>query len=149
MQGLYEQYAALVEKKDNPSLCWSDIADIRYECTGIRENPETIRKGAKLFYEYLNAGWIHPPTNTPTIDRQCNTKPEQNAVEPALVDYDGSDVLPSVKSQLIQLEKEKIKIRDERNELKRLIREAARQESFTEQVVRSLAEFNSPLLSFD
>lgn len=47
------------------------------------------------------------------------------------------------------LEKEKVKIRDERNELKRVIREEARKESYKEQVLRSISEFQCVPLSYD
>lgn len=46
-----------------------------------------------------------------------------------------------------ELEKEKVKTRDERNELKRVIREEARKESYKEQVLRCISEYQcSPLL---
>lgn len=135
MRGLYEQYVALVEKRDNPSLTWEDFADIRYEATGIRESAETLRKGAKLFYEYLNAGWINPPAESMLTTSLSNDEEDFDLRETQLQRY--------------ELEKEKIKVRDERNELRRIIREEARKESLAEQVVRSLNEFNFPTLSFD
>lgn len=46
-----------------------------------------------------------------------------------------------------ELEKEKVKTRDERNELKRVIREEARKESYKEQILRCISEYQcSPLL---
>lgn len=48
-----------------------------------------------------------------------------------------------------ELEKEKVKTRDERNELKRVIREEARKESYKEQVLRSISEFQCTPLSYD
>lgn len=150
MRGLHEQYVALVEKRDNPSLTWEDFADIRYEATGIKESAETLRKGAKLFYEYLNAGWINPPTNTNTSALTSGWQ----TVESTLVDQDSSDVnsaasLRELQAQQLLIEKEKIKVRDERNELRRIIREEARKESFVEQVIQSLNESNFPPLAFD
>lgn len=47
------------------------------------------------------------------------------------------------------LEKEKIKLRDERNELSRLIREEARKESYKEQVLRSISEYQCNPLNYD
>lgn len=135
MRGLYEQYLALVEKCKNPSLSWEDFADIRYESTGIRESAETLRKGAKLFYEYLNAGWIKPPEENMLTTYQS---------------IDGEDFdLQDMQLQRYELEKEKIKVRDERNELRRLIREEARKESFVEQVLRGVQESNFAALPFD
>ncbi len=48
-----------------------------------------------------------------------------------------------------ELEKEKVKTRDERNELKRLIREEARKESYKEQILRSISEYQSTPLLYD
>lgn len=48
-----------------------------------------------------------------------------------------------------ELEKEKVKTRDERNELKRVIREEARKESYKEQVLRSISEYQSTPLLYD
>lgn len=48
-----------------------------------------------------------------------------------------------------ELEKEKVKTRDERNELKRLIREEARKESYKEQILRSISEYHSSPLLYD
>lgn len=47
------------------------------------------------------------------------------------------------------LEKEKVKTRDERNELKRVIREEARKESYKEQIIRSISEYHCNLLYYD
>ena len=48
-----------------------------------------------------------------------------------------------------ELEKEKIKTRDERNELRRVIREEARKESYKEQILRSISEYHCNPLSYD
>lgn len=47
------------------------------------------------------------------------------------------------------LEKEKVKTRDERNELRRVIREEARKESYKEQIMRSISEYHCNPLSYD
>lgn len=47
------------------------------------------------------------------------------------------------------LEKEKVKVRDERNELKRLQREEARRESYREQFLRSIIEHQGSPLEYD
>lgn len=54
-----------------------------------------------------------------------------------------------LKLQKQELEKEKIKTRDERNELKRIIREEARKESYKEQILRSISEYQCNPLSYD
>ncbi len=48
-----------------------------------------------------------------------------------------------------ELEKEKVKTRDERNELRRVIREEARKESYKEQILRSISEYQCKPLSYD
>ncbi len=48
-----------------------------------------------------------------------------------------------------ELEKEKVKTRDERNELMRVIREEARKESYKEQILRSISEFQCNPLEYD
>lgn len=58
-------------------------------------------------------------------------------------------LLQEIKDEQLKLEKEKIKIRDERNELKRFIREEARKESYKEQIIRSIREFQSCPLSYN
>lgn len=47
------------------------------------------------------------------------------------------------------LEKEKVKTRDERNELRRVIREEARKESYKEQILRSISEYQCNPLEYD
>lgn len=48
-----------------------------------------------------------------------------------------------------ELEKEKVKTRDERNELRRVIREEARKESYKEQILRSISEYHCNPLYYD
>lgn len=48
-----------------------------------------------------------------------------------------------------ELEKERVKTRDEKNELNRIIREEARKESYKEQLLRSISEYQSKPLSYD
>lgn len=53
----------------------------------------------------------------------------------------------TILTQQQELKKEQVKLRDERNELNRLIREEARRESFREQICRAITEHQpSPLL---
>ncbi|WP_243207062.1 hypothetical protein [Mediterraneibacter hominis] len=47
------------------------------------------------------------------------------------------------------LEKERVKTRDERNELRRIIREEARKESYKEQILRSISEYHGIPLDYD
>ena len=57
--------------------------------------------------------------------------------------------LKKLQLQKQELQKETIKIRDERNELRRVIREEARKESYKDQVIRSISEYQSTPLSYD
>lgn len=59
------------------------------------------------------------------------------------------DESSEIVAQRHELEKEKVKLRDERNELKRLLREQARKESFVEQVKRAVVEFIPNRLEYD
>ena len=59
---------------------------------------------------------------------------------------DEEEYFKELQVQKQELEKERIKVRDERNELRRIIREEARKESYKEQLLRSISEFQcSPL----
>ena len=53
--------------------------------------------------------------------------------------YDNDEYLKELQSQKHELEKQQVKVRDERNELRRIIREQARKESYKEQIIRSIS----------
>lgn len=48
-----------------------------------------------------------------------------------------------------ELAKEQVKVRDERNELRRVIREEARKESYKDQILRSISEYQCNPLEYD
>ena len=52
-----------------------------------------------------------------------------------------NEMLESIKEERRELEKERVKIRDERNEYRRLLREQARRESFDELMERTITEY--------
>ena len=54
-----------------------------------------------------------------------------------------------LQTQKQSLEKERVKTRDERNELKRVIREEARKESYKEQILRAISEYQCNPLEYD
>ena len=59
------------------------------------------------------------------------------------------ELLNEIKMQCRELEKEKVKFRDERNEYKKLLREQARKESFYEMIVREVkAYFPAPMPNY-
>lgn len=121
---LTRQYNLLTGRLDDNTIEWQDIADLRAEHTGEVEHRDTVRKGAKLFYEYLNAGWIHNP-------------------------YEISDKFSSLKSEGVinQLKKERYKLQTEKLEFNRWLRENARDELIAEnicQAIEKLTPFESP-----
>ena len=64
---LRRQFNLLSQRLNDPAIEWQDIADLRAEHTGEDEHRDTIRKGAKLFYEYLEAGWIRNPLESSAV----------------------------------------------------------------------------------
>lgn len=59
------------------------------------------------------------------------------------------DYINELKTQRQELEKQRVKVRDERNELKRLIRQEARKESYKDQILRCIAESDCHPLLYD
>lgn len=111
---LSRQFNLLSQRLNDPSIEWQDIADLRSEYTGEDEHRDTIRKGAKLFYEYLEAGWIKNPA-------------ESSVVSPS-----------KVAIQIRELQKERCKIQTEKLELNRWLRENARDELIVEHICQAV-----------
>lgn len=63
--------------------------------------------------------------------------------------FTGNSYSKTILTQQQELKKEQVKLRDERNELNRLIREEARRESFREQICRAITEHQSSPLLYD
>lgn len=117
---LSRQFNLLSQRLNDPSIEWQDIADLRSEYTGEDEHRDTIRKGAKLFYEYLEAGWVKNPA-------------ECSVVSPS-----------KVAVQIRELQKERCKIQTEKLEFNRWLRENARDELIVEHICQA-AEKLEPL----
>lgn len=115
---LREQLDLLKRKRTDENLEWQDVADFRSEFNGGLEHRDTVRKGSKLLYEYIDAGWVNEPVET-----------ENN----------------SDNSELIKMRKEKIKLSDARVEYNRLIRQEARKESYVDMVKRIICENVEPM----
>ena len=115
---LREQLDLLKRKKTDENLEWQDIADFRSEYNGDLEHRDTVRKGSKLLYEYIDAGWVNEPVES----------------------EDNSD-----NTELIKMRKEKIKLSDARVEYNRLIRQEARKESYADMVKRIICENVEPI----
>lgn len=110
---LSRQFDLLLNRLDDPTIEWQDIADLRSEFTGENEHRDTIRKGSKLFYEYLQAGWIKNPEESSTTTSQ-------------------------VSNQLRELQKERTKLQTEKLEFNRWLRENARDELIVEHICQAI-----------
>jgi hypothetical protein len=106
---------------DDPSIEWQDVADLRAEYFGGTEHIDTIRKGSKLFYEYLNAGWIKNPDESSTATSSQMTH------------------------QIRELQKERYKLQTEKLEINRWLRENARDELIVEHI-RQAVDTLEPLV---
>lgn len=115
---LKEQLDLLKRKQTDENLEWQDIADFRSEYIGDLEHRDTVRKGSKLLYEYIDAGWVNEPNDSN-------------------IDVDNEE--------LIKMRKEKIKLSDARVEYNRLIRQEARKESYVDMVKRIICENVEPM----
>lgn len=63
--------------------------------------------------------------------------------------YGNDGYLDEIKAQKQELEKQQVKVRDERNELRRVIREQARKETYKDQILRSISESDCRPLLYD
>ena len=108
-------------KDSNSNIGWDDIADVINKAIGNEDTP---------------------------YSESAFRKPYQQAkrfYDAGVFDSDNGDF----EKQKQELEKLRVKIRDERNELNRVIREEARKESYKEQVLRSISEYNCKPLLYD
>lgn len=105
---------------------WNGIADLMNKYFGDPDKP------------YSEAAWRKP--------YQMAKKFLENGVFNNLSE---DEYFKELRLQKQEIQKEKIKTRDERNELRRVIREEARKESYKEQILRSISEFQSNPLAYD
>ena len=107
-------------------MSWDDIADVINKEIGNEDMPfssSAFRKPYQQAKRFYDAG--------------------------VFGEISDGEYLKELQSQKQELEKQKVKVRDERNELKRVIREEARKESFKDQVLRSIAESDCHPLLYD
>lgn len=114
---LREQLELLKRKQTDDSIEWQDVADFRSEYIGDLEHRDTVRKGSKLLYEYIDAGWVNEPKENITSDS----------------------------SELIAMRKERIKLSDARVDYNRLIRQEARKESYADMVKNIICQNVEPI----
>lgn len=111
---LRNQLELLKQKKVNPNITWQDIADFRFENRGILENVDTVRKGYILLKDYIDAGWVHEPSNKPlTVDL-------------------------GAPSSTAAIQKERFKVQTEKIESNRWLRELARDEMIAENIINTI-----------
>ena len=114
---LREQLDLLKRKQTDDTVEWQDVADFRSEYVGDLEHRDTVRKGSKLLYEYIDAGWVSEPKENITSDN----------------------------SELIAMRKERIKLSDARVDYNRLIRQEARKESYADMVKNIICQNVEPI----
>ena len=114
---LREQLDLLKRKQTDDTVEWQDVADFRSEYVGDLEHRDTVRKGSKLLYEYIDAGWVNEP----------------------------KDNIASDSSELIAMRKERIKLSDARVDYNRLIRQEARKESYADMVKNIICKNVEPI----
>ena len=114
---LREQLDLLKRKQTDDTVEWQDVADFRSEYIGDLEHRDTVRKGSKLLYEYIDAGWVNEPTENITSDS----------------------------SELIAMRKERIKLSDARVDYNRLIRQEARKESYADMIKNIICQNVEPI----
>lgn len=114
---LREQLDLLKRKQTDDTVEWQDVADFRSEYVGDLEHRDTVRKGSKLLYEYIDAGWVNEPKDTTMSDN----------------------------SEFIAMRKERIKLSDARVDYNRLIRQEARKESYADMVKNIICQNVEPI----
>ena len=124
----YQYLWRLGQAKDSGllNMDWNGIADLMNKYFGDPDKP------------FSEAAWRKPYSSAKKfLDAGVFSK------------LDGKEYFKELQIQKQELEKERIKVRDERNELRRIIREEARRESYKEQLLRSISEHQCSPLSYD
>ena len=107
-------------------MSWDDLADVMNKELGISDSPlaeASYRKPYQQAKRFYDAGVFSQSSD--------------------------EEYLAELRDERHELEKEKVKVRDERNELRRILREQARKESFRDQIVRAISECDVKPLDYD
>lgn len=107
-------------------MSWNDVADIINRELGMDDMPYSeaaFRKPYQQAKRFYDAGVFD--------------------------NVNDDEYLSEIRLQRQELEKERVRMRDERNELKRMLREEARKESFMEQIKRAISECDVKPLEYD
>lgn len=124
-----EQYIWRVGRYKDSGLLdmsWEDIADVMNRELGMEDSPlaeDSYRKPYRQAKRFYDAGVFSESSD--------------------------ESYLSEIREERHELEKERVKVRDERNELRRVLREQARKESFREQIVRAVSECDVSPLEYD
>ena len=127
----YEQLLADCSNKVQKisDLDWSEICD-KYN---LDFNPDTIRKGSQP-----------PLVGSAFVSEYFKWKESQRNSGDKEDDY-----FKELRLQRQETQKEIVKLRDERNELRRIIREEARKESYKDQFLRNIVEYQGQPLEYE
>lgn len=129
-----EKYEELLKDCSNKvqkisDLDWVEICQ-KYN---LDFNPDTIRKGSQP-----------PLIGSAFVSEYYKWKESQRKTDDKEDEY-----FKELRLQRQELAKEIVKVRDERTELRRLIREEARKESYKDQFLRNISEHENISLSYD
>lgn len=129
-----EKYEELLKDCSNKvqkisDLDWMEICQ-KYN---LDFNPDTIRKGSQP-----------PLVGSAFVSEYYKWKESQRKTDDKEDEY-----FKELRLQRQELAKEIVKVRDERTELRRLIREEARKESYKDQFLRNISEHENISLSYD
>ena len=118
----------MLKERQNPenSIEWQDITDERTKYYGVVENRDTVRKGSKLLYEYLDAGWILKESDNDVVSNNTD-----------------------VDDKIRELQKERHKNQATAIELNRLNRQQDRFELFYENVKDAIQTLPVPHFKYD
>jgi len=103
-------------RDEDSNIEWSDVTDFRTEYSGEAEHKDTVRKGSKLLYEYLDAGWNLNNPVSPIVEIQ-----ESKSLD-----------CSEINLKIQELQKERQKFFDQRVAYNKIIRERARQEELND-----------------
>ena len=102
---------------------WNDVANIINSLTGFTFGESAYRKKYQSFQKLLTA----------------NEKKFAN----------NETQLENIRSERYELEKEKVRVRDEKNDLRRMIREQARKEGYLDLIARCIQEYQAEPLEYE
>lgn len=110
----------LRQRDPDDEVEWSDVAEFYNKHTQQNVTRDSVRKGFFLLSPFLESGAVNPYKN------------------------EGTSESDDLRAQRLELEKERIRLRDERNENNRIIRELARKDATIDIVKNIISETVEP-----